>query len=60
MQTSFLSFQVMDKYSQFYGCEKIGELLGVDQTALDFSSERKEKKRLRRDTSWRVLWVDEV
>lgn len=45
----------MDKYGDFYGCEKISELLGLDQAALDFSSKRKERKRLRRDTAWGAL-----
>uniref|UniRef100_A0A3Q3W2P9 Uncharacterized protein n=1 Tax=Mola mola TaxID=94237 RepID=A0A3Q3W2P9_MOLML len=46
---------VMDKYGDFYGNEKISELLGLDQAALNFSSERKERKRLRRNTSFLYL-----
>lgn len=48
----------MDKYGDFYGCEKISGLLGLDQAALDFSSESKEKMRLKRDTAWSALWVE--
>ncbi|XP_045927387.1 ryanodine receptor 2 [Micropterus dolomieu] len=51
----FVKRKVMDKYGDFYGCEKISELLGLDQAALDFSSERKERKRLKRDTVWSAL-----
>lgn len=49
------SCQVMDKYGDFYGRKKISELLGLDQAALDFSTKRKEQKRLRRDSAWSVL-----
>ncbi|XP_041802824.1 ryanodine receptor 2-like [Chelmon rostratus] len=52
----FVKRKVMDKYGDFYGCEKISELLGLDQAALDFSSERKERKRLKRDTAWSALF----
>ncbi|XP_051816036.1 ryanodine receptor 2 [Acanthochromis polyacanthus] len=52
----FVKRKVMDKYGDFYGCEKINELLGLDQAALDFSSERKEKKRLKRETAWSALF----
>uniref|UniRef100_A0A3Q3G0A9 Ryanodine receptor 2b (cardiac) n=1 Tax=Labrus bergylta TaxID=56723 RepID=A0A3Q3G0A9_9LABR len=41
----FSPCQVMDKYGDFYGCERISELMGLDQTALDFSSEREERMR---------------
>ncbi|XP_078017038.1 ryanodine receptor 2 [Epinephelus lanceolatus] len=41
----FVKRKVMDKYGDFYGSEKISELLGLDQAALDFSSERKEERR---------------
>ncbi|KAM9345211.1 ryanodine receptor 2-like [Symphorus nematophorus] len=52
----FVKRKVMDKYGDFYGCEKISELLGLDQAALDFSTERKERKRLKRDTAWSALF----
>ncbi|XP_044070697.1 ryanodine receptor 2 isoform X3 [Siniperca chuatsi] len=52
----FVKRKVMDKYGDFYGCEKISELLGLDQAALDFSSERKDRKRLKRDTAWSALF----
>uniref|UniRef100_A0A3Q3G354 Ryanodine receptor 2b (cardiac) n=1 Tax=Labrus bergylta TaxID=56723 RepID=A0A3Q3G354_9LABR len=51
----FSPCQVMDKYGDFYGCERISELMGLDQTALDFSSEREERMRLERDTSFLYL-----
>lgn len=54
-EASFSLSQVMDKYGDLYGCEKISELLGLDQAALDFSSERKEKERLKKDTAWSVV-----
>ena len=59
LKTVFFSCQVMDKYGDFYGCEKISELLGLDQALLDFSSERKDKKKLKKDTAWSALWVIE-
>uniref|UniRef100_A0A3B4UXI4 Ryanodine receptor 2-like n=1 Tax=Seriola dumerili TaxID=41447 RepID=A0A3B4UXI4_SERDU len=40
----FVKRKVMDKYGEFYGCEKISELLGLDQAALDFSPDRKGRK----------------
>ncbi|XP_074531886.1 ryanodine receptor 2 [Halichoeres trimaculatus] len=52
----FVKRKVMDKYGDFYGCEKISELLGLDQAAFDFSSKSKERKRLRRDTAWGALY----
>lgn len=42
----------MDKYGELYGCEKISELLGLDQAALDFSSVRKEDKRPKSYSAW--------
>ncbi|CAJ1067174.1 ryanodine receptor 2 [Xyrichtys novacula] len=52
----FVKRKVMDKYGDFYGREKISELLGLDQAALDLSSKRKEGKRLKRDTAWSALY----
>uniref|UniRef100_A0A3Q3G2B0 Ryanodine receptor 2b (cardiac) n=1 Tax=Labrus bergylta TaxID=56723 RepID=A0A3Q3G2B0_9LABR len=52
----FVKRKVMDKYGDFYGCERISELMGLDQTALDFSSEREERMRLERDTAWSALF----
>ncbi|CAB1444212.1 unnamed protein product, partial [Pleuronectes platessa] len=52
----FVKRKVMDKYGEFYGHEKISELLGLDQAALDFSCERKERKWLRRDSAWRAVF----
>uniref|UniRef100_H3C4X6 Ryanodine receptor 2b (cardiac) n=1 Tax=Tetraodon nigroviridis TaxID=99883 RepID=H3C4X6_TETNG len=52
----FVKRKVMDKYGEFYGCEKISDLLGLDQAALDCSSERKGRKRLRRSTVWSHLF----
>uniref|UniRef100_F6UA28 Ryanodine receptor 2 n=1 Tax=Ornithorhynchus anatinus TaxID=9258 RepID=F6UA28_ORNAN len=42
--------QVMDKYSEFYGRDRISELLGMDKAALDFSDAR-EKKKPKKDSS---------
>ncbi|TKS85783.1 Ryanodine receptor 2 [Collichthys lucidus] len=52
----FVKRKVMDKYGDVYGCEKISELLGLDQAALDFSSERKERTKLKRETAWSALF----
>ncbi|XP_062257090.1 ryanodine receptor 2 [Platichthys flesus] len=52
----FVKRKVMDKYGEFYGHEKISELLGLDKAALDFSCERKERKWLRRDSAWRAVF----
>ncbi|XP_077437450.1 ryanodine receptor 2-like [Vanacampus margaritifer] len=48
----FVKRKVMDKYGEFYGREKISELLGLDQASLDFSSEGTERNRLRKDAAW--------
>ncbi len=42
--------QVMDKYGEFYGNDRISELLGMDKAALDFSDAHK-KRKPRRDSS---------
>ncbi|XP_019483773.1 PREDICTED: ryanodine receptor 2-like [Hipposideros armiger] len=42
--------QVMDKYGEFYGRDRISELLGMDKAALDFSDAR-EKKKPKKDSS---------
>nr|XP_043902413.1 ryanodine receptor 2-like [Solea senegalensis] len=52
----FVKRKIMDKYGKLYGCEKISELLGLEQAALDFSSERKERKWLKRETAWGTLF----
>ncbi|XP_071336383.1 ryanodine receptor 2 isoform X3 [Trachinotus anak] len=52
----FVKRKVMDKYGEFYGCQKISELLGLDQAALDFSSDRKGRKWLKRETAWGALF----
>ncbi|KAG7277444.1 hypothetical protein CRUP_016347 [Coryphaenoides rupestris] len=51
----FVKRKVMDKYGEFYGSERIGELLGLDRAALDFSSRGAEGRRPRRDTTWGAL-----
>ncbi|POI23456.1 hypothetical protein CIB84_012794, partial [Bambusicola thoracicus] len=40
----------MDKYGEFYGRDRISELLGMDKAALDFSDAR-EKKKPKKDSS---------
>uniref|UniRef100_A0A8C5JG28 Ryanodine receptor 2 n=1 Tax=Junco hyemalis TaxID=40217 RepID=A0A8C5JG28_JUNHY len=42
---------VMDKYGEFYGRDRISELLGMDKAALDFSDAR-EKKKPKKDSSF--------
>ncbi|KAJ3610589.1 hypothetical protein NHX12_022681 [Muraenolepis orangiensis] len=51
----FVKRKVMDKYGEFYGSERISELLGLDRAALDFSSQGAEARRPRRDTAWSAL-----
>lgn len=41
----------MDKYGEFYGRDRISELLGMDKAALDFSDAR-EKKKPKKDSSF--------
>lgn len=45
----------MDKYGEFYGQERISELLGMDKAALDFSDAHK-KRKPRRDSSLSAVW----
>lgn len=33
---AFVRVQVINKYGDLYGAERIGELLGLDKSALDF------------------------
>ncbi|XP_056627769.1 ryanodine receptor 2 isoform X3 [Triplophysa dalaica] len=40
----FVKRKVMDKYGEFYGHDRISELLGMDKAALDFSDAHKKKK----------------
>lgn len=47
---SFVLLKVMDKYGEFYGHDRISELLGMDKAALDFSDAHK-KRKPRRDSS---------
>ena len=42
--------QVMDKYGEFYGHDRISELLGMDKAALDFSVAH-EKRKPKKDSS---------
>ncbi|XP_062831265.1 ryanodine receptor 2 isoform X6 [Anolis carolinensis] len=46
----FVKRKVMDKYGEFYGKDRISELLGMDKAALDFSDTR-EKKKPKKDSS---------
>uniref|UniRef100_A0A4W6FDX3 Ryanodine receptor 2 n=1 Tax=Lates calcarifer TaxID=8187 RepID=A0A4W6FDX3_LATCA len=46
----FVKRKVMDKYGEFYGHDRISELLGMDKAALDFSDAHK-KRKPRRDSS---------
>uniref|UniRef100_A0A8C2U1P0 Ryanodine receptor 2 n=1 Tax=Coturnix japonica TaxID=93934 RepID=A0A8C2U1P0_COTJA len=46
----FVKRKVMDKYGEFYGRDRISELLGMDKAALDFSDAR-EKKKPKKDSS---------
>ncbi|XP_068597641.1 ryanodine receptor 2-like [Brachionichthys hirsutus] len=53
----FVKRKVRDKYGDFYGCERIGELLGLDQAALDFSSESKDRKTFKKNNIWSSLFT---
>uniref|UniRef100_A0A8D3BQL3 Ryanodine receptor 2 n=1 Tax=Scophthalmus maximus TaxID=52904 RepID=A0A8D3BQL3_SCOMX len=46
----FVKRKVMDKYGEFYGHDRISELLGMDKAALDFSDAHK-KRKPRKDSS---------
>lgn len=46
----FVKRKVMDKYGEFYGNDRISELLGMDKAALDFSDAH-EKRKPKRDGS---------
>ncbi|XP_028826293.1 ryanodine receptor 2 isoform X5 [Denticeps clupeoides] len=46
----FVKRKVMDKYGEFYGHDRISELLGMDKAALDFSDTR-EKRKPKKDSS---------
>uniref|UniRef100_A0A2I3GX59 Ryanodine receptor 2 n=1 Tax=Nomascus leucogenys TaxID=61853 RepID=A0A2I3GX59_NOMLE len=47
---NYVRLSVMDKYGEFYGRDRISELLGMDKAALDFSDAR-EKKKPKKDSS---------
>uniref|UniRef100_A0A3B1K1U7 Ryanodine receptor 2 n=1 Tax=Astyanax mexicanus TaxID=7994 RepID=A0A3B1K1U7_ASTMX len=46
----FVKRKVMDKYGEFYGHDRISELLGMDKAALDFSDAH-EKRKPKKDSS---------
>ncbi|KAJ1155514.1 hypothetical protein NDU88_008244 [Pleurodeles waltl] len=46
----FVKRKVMDKYGEFYGRDRISELLGMDKAALDFSDAR-DKRKPKKDSS---------
>ncbi|XP_072545007.1 ryanodine receptor 2 [Salminus brasiliensis] len=46
----FVKRKVMAKYSELYGSARISELLGLDKTALDFSSEAQDRRRPDRES----------
>ncbi|XP_072436665.1 ryanodine receptor 2 isoform X1 [Chiloscyllium punctatum] len=50
----FVKRKVMDKYGEFYGRDRISELLGMDKAALDFS-DAQEKKKSKRDNSFSAV-----
>ncbi|XP_059686655.1 ryanodine receptor 2 [Gavia stellata] len=56
----FVKRKVMDKYGEFYGRDRISELLGMDKAALDFSDAR-EKKKPKKDSSLSaVSWLNSI
>ncbi|KAM9837412.1 LOW QUALITY PROTEIN: ryanodine receptor 2 [Aulostomus maculatus] len=50
----FVKRKVMDKYGEFYGHDRISELLGMDKAALDFSDAHK-KRKPRKDSSFAAV-----
>uniref|UniRef100_W5KV56 Ryanodine receptor 2b (cardiac) n=1 Tax=Astyanax mexicanus TaxID=7994 RepID=W5KV56_ASTMX len=54
----FVKRKVMEKYSELYGSDRISELLGLDKTALDFSSEAQERRKPVRESLITTLAVD--
>ncbi|NXR23176.1 RYR2 protein, partial [Cinclus mexicanus] len=52
----FVKRKVMDKYGEFYGRDRISELLGMDKAALDFSDAR-EKKKPKKDSSFSASFL---
>ena len=42
--TSYVCVQVLDKYGDIYGRERIAELLGVDLASLDVSQQHEKKQ----------------
>lgn len=49
---TFAFFQVINKYGDLYGVERIGELLGVDKSSLDFSPIEEAPEREATLVSW--------
>ncbi|XP_043914983.1 ryanodine receptor 2 [Protopterus annectens] len=49
----FVKRKVMDKYGEFYGRDRISELLGMDKAALDFSDARGKKPK--KDSSFSAV-----
>lgn len=47
-----LSLQVINKYGDLYGAERIAELLGLDRNALDFSPVEESKAEASSLVSW--------
>uniref|UniRef100_A0AAR2IQQ6 Ryanodine receptor 2b (cardiac) n=1 Tax=Pygocentrus nattereri TaxID=42514 RepID=A0AAR2IQQ6_PYGNA len=54
----FVKRKVMAKYGELYGSSRISELLGLDKTALDFSSEAQDRRRPARDSLINALTID--
>uniref|UniRef100_A0A4W3IRR6 Ryanodine receptor 2 n=1 Tax=Callorhinchus milii TaxID=7868 RepID=A0A4W3IRR6_CALMI len=50
----FVKRKVMDKYGEFYGRDRISELLGMDKAALDFS-DAQEKKKPKKENSFSAV-----
>ncbi|TRY59413.1 hypothetical protein DNTS_004316 [Danionella cerebrum] len=51
----FVKRKVLDKYGEFYGPERISELLGMDKTALDFSHAHHQRKHKRESSLSQAL-----
>uniref|UniRef100_A0A668AN21 Uncharacterized protein n=1 Tax=Myripristis murdjan TaxID=586833 RepID=A0A668AN21_9TELE len=51
----FVKRKVMDKYGEFYGHDRISELLGMDKAALDFSVAQEKRKPKRENSLATVL-----
>ncbi|XP_028821570.1 ryanodine receptor 2-like isoform X1 [Denticeps clupeoides] len=51
----FIKRKVIDKYGLFYGIDRISELLGLERHALEFSVQKRQKRKSWRESSLQTL-----